>query len=67
MNVEMLVNEEISQLRIMITKQNQKIEQLKKIRNIAMIALEAIEETGQDNIAGLAMSEIDTIQKFPND
>tara|TARA_Y100001973_G_C5173474_1_gene320487 strand:+ start:861 stop:1052 length:192 start_codon:yes stop_codon:yes gene_type:complete len=63
----MLVNEEISQLRIMITKQNQKIEQLKKIRNIAMIALEAIEETGQDNIAGLAMSEIDTIQKFPND
>tara|TARA_Y100000593_G_scaffold12829_1_gene23810 strand:+ start:2384 stop:2539 length:156 start_codon:yes stop_codon:yes gene_type:complete len=51
----------------MITKQNQKIEQLKKIKNIAMIALEAIEETGQDNIAGLAMSEIDTIQKFPND
>lgn len=62
----MLVNEEISQLRIMITKQNQKIEQLKKIKNIAIIALEAIDETGQDNIAGLAMSEIDTIQKYPN-
>ena len=63
----MLVNEEISQLRIMITKQNQMIEQLKKIKNIALLALEAIEETGQDNIAGLAMSEIDTIQRFPND
>ena len=62
----MLVNEEISQLRIMITKQNQKIEQLKKIKNIAIFALEAIDETGQDNIAGLAMSEIDTIQKYPN-
>ena len=62
----MLVNEEIYQLRIMITKQNQKIEQLKKIKNIAIIALEAIDETGQDNIAGLAMSEIDTIQKYPN-
>ena len=62
----MLVNEEISQLRIMITKQNQKIEKLKKIKNIAIIALEAIDETGQDNIAGLAMSEIDTIQKYPN-
>ena len=63
----MLVNEEISQMRIMITKQNQTIEHLKKIKNIALIALEAIDETGQDNIAGLAMSEIDTIQRFPND